>query len=111
MAAGPMRHRATFEREAAGTDDFGNVTQGAWSTLTECWATFQPERSRERIEAGRLESAVTGTLKIRSTAATRAITEADRVVFRSETYQIRAITNPDQRGRFLEMTVERGVAV
>lgn len=106
-----MRHRATFQRESAGADAFGNVTQGTWATLTEVWAKFTPERSRERLEAGRMESAVSGTLTVRSTATTRGITEADRVVFRSETYNIRAIINPDQRGRFLEMAVERGVAV
>lgn len=106
---GALRHRATFQRESAGTDDFGNVTQGTWTTLAEVFAGFKPERSRERLEAGRLESAVAGTLTIRSTTTTRGITEADRVVFRGETYNIRGITNPDQRGRFLEMTVERGV--
>ncbi len=104
-----MRHRATFQRESAGTDDFGNVTQGTWTTLTECFAKFAPERSSERIEAGRLEASVMGTLTVRSTATTRGITEADRVLFRSATYNIRAITNPDQRNRWLTMTVERGV--
>lgn len=107
---GKLRDRVTFERQAAGSDDFGNTATGTWATFTEVYGGFAPESVSERLEAGRLEAAVAGRLMVRSTAKTRAITEADRVVIDGTTYNIRSIVNRDRRNYMLEMTVERGVA-
>lgn len=114
--AGMLRDRVTFERLNDGTDDLGNVSDGTWSEIggagqSTVWGGFRPERSGERLEAGRTESSVMGTLTVRSSTVTRSITEADRVQIDSVAYDIRGITNPDRRNKYLEMTVERGVAV
>lgn len=109
MAAGKLRKRLTFERIGEVPDGGGGSVVG-WSTLTTVWGSFMPERGRERLEAGRLESAVAGVVRVRSSVTARTITESDRVQINSVAYQIRSITNPDQRNKFLEMTIERGVA-
>lgn len=109
MGAGRLRDRAAFQRELLEEDIFGNETRGNWGPLVTVWAQFTPERSWERIEGGRLEAAVAGTLRLRSTPQTRDVTEADRVVVDEVLYNIRGITNPDRRNRWLEITVERGV--
>lgn len=112
MAAGPMRDRVAFHRLNATADDYGNPTSGyAATAFLERWGAFRPERGRERLQAGRLEAAVAGVLTVRSDSGTRGVTEADKAVIGGADYQIRSITNPDRRGRFLEMTLERGVAV
>lgn len=107
MAAGPMRRRITFQEESQ-TPDGGGGYELAWSDIVTVWGSFQPERGRERIEAGRLAETLGGVIKIRSSAASRAITPGNRAVMSGVSYNIRSISNPDQRNKFLEMTVERG---
>lgn len=82
----------------------------AWSTALTVWGYLRPERGRERLEAGRLESATMAVLRIRSSAAARAIDASYRAVVDGVHYQIRAIVNPDQRDEYIEMTLEEGVA-
>ena len=113
MRAGLLRRRVTFQRETIVSDGGGGGT-ASWSNiagLASISAHFRPERSRERLEAGRIEAAVAGTLRMRSFVQSRSITTADRVIIDLVPYEIRAITNPDGMNIELEMTVERGVAV
>lgn len=110
MPAGELRDRIAFQRLQAEADGGGGTLDPEWVDLINCRGAFFPERSRERLEAGRLESAVAGTLKVRSSATTRGVTAADRALINGTVYAIRAITNPDRRNRYLEMTVERGTA-
>ena len=106
-----LRDRVQFRRRNDAPDSYGNVTDGTWVDLFTVWGGFTPEQSRERLEANRIESAVLGTLTVRSTSQTRTVTAADSVVIDGDAYQIRAIMNPDQRNNYLEMTVERGAAI
>lgn len=107
---GHLRARAEFYRRNETRDDYGNVSSGWTATpFLRVWAGLEMERGRERIEAGRLESAVSGVLTVRFSTETRAITAADKVRIGGEDYAIRTITDPDRRRRFLEMVVERGV--
>lgn len=109
MGAGQLRHRVTFQIENR-TDDGGGGASIEWSTAATVWGSFAPERGNEKLEAGRLEASVAGLLKVRSSTETRAIEAGThRVLIADQPYQIRSITNPDRRDRFLEMTVERGV--
>tara|TARA_Y100000815_G_scaffold228067_1_gene216877 strand:- start:305 stop:646 length:342 start_codon:yes stop_codon:yes gene_type:complete len=109
--AGQLRDRVSFYRLTEADDGYGNVHSGwADDPFLTVWGAFQPERGRERLEAGRMESAVAGVLTVRSSADARAVTPADKVAVKGEDYAIRSITNPDRRNRFLEILVERGVA-
>jgi SPP1 family predicted phage head-tail adaptor len=110
MPAGPLRKRVTFEREMR-TEDAGGGAAVAWGDPLTVWGQFQPERGAERLSSGRLESALAGVLRIRSSDAARQITADQRVTIDGIAHQIRSIANPDQRNRMIEMTVERGVAV
>ncbi len=110
MAAGRLRRRVTFQQEVE-TPDGGGGYELTWADRFSVWGGFRPERGQERLEAGRLESAVAGVLTVRSSSQTRQVTAEWRVMIRGEPYQIRAVTNPDQRSKYLELTVERGVAV
>lgn len=109
MAAGPLRDRVTFQRATRTPDGAGGAAL-AWTDEVTVWGGFRPQRGRETLEVGRLESAVAGVLTVRSSPDTREITAADRVQIDGESYQIRTITNPDRRNKMLEFVVERGVA-
>lgn len=107
---GAMRDRATFQRAASTTDVLGNDTDGDWQDLATVWGSYKPVRAREDLEAGRTEARAAGVFRTWSTPETQQITEADRLELRGHAWQVRGIEDPDGFGRFLEFTVERGVA-
>lgn len=110
MGAGQLRDRVTFQKEIRTPDGGGGSTK-SWGDDLTVWGQFNPERGRERLAAGRLESALGGVLKIRSSIAARALTTSHRVTIDGDRFQIRSIANPDRRNRFLEMVVEKNVAL
>lgn len=113
--AGRLNRRVTFQIETQEPDEGGGAAH-SWSDVVVVWGEFVPERGGERLEAGRLQAALAGTLRVRSSTETRAIGAAHRVLIppasgaAGEPYQIRSASNPDQRDRMIEMLVERGVA-
>ncbi len=109
MGIGSFRKRVVFQSQNQTADGGGGFTT-TWSNRITVWGQFTPERGRERIEAGRLEASVAGILDIRSSTETQAVTEEYRVQIDDVPYQIRSITNKDQRNQFLEIVVERGTA-
>lgn len=109
LYAGRARDRVTFQVETQ-TDDGGGGYALAWVDALTVSGEYRPERGRERVEAGRLETSMAGTLRVRWSSESRAITTAHRVLIDGEAYQIRSIENEDRRNRDLVMVVERGVA-
>jgi head-tail adaptor len=61
-------------------DDFGNVETG-WQTLFARWAYVAPERGREALAAGRLESRVPALVRLRADGDTRGLDAGDRLIF------------------------------
>lgn len=108
IPAGKLVNSCRFERRNETADAYGNVSTG-WATLVSRKGWLKFGSSRERIEGGRTESAVMGTLWLRADAATRAITAADRVEIDGAMYAIRSAVAPAQTGR-VEMVVELGAA-
>lgn len=114
-AAGRLRDPVTFQRLASGTDAIGNMKTGAWANILSSpdyeWAEFRPERGQEKIAAGRLQSSTAGTLRVRKSSRTTGITTADSVVIDNMRWEIHDIYDPDRRGQYLEMMIERGASI
>ncbi len=110
MTAGLKNSRVTFQRQSEVADGGGGFEKG-WTDFTTLSAQFKPERGSERVESGRVATRLAGVLILRSTSKSREIKTSDRVMIGGELYQIRSISNPDQRNRDLEMTVESGAAI
>lgn len=104
-----LRNRCHFERPVIETSPTGNQRK-SWESHATLWGDLLPQRGREQIEAGRLESQVPGTLQIRFSSVAAQIDASYRVTIKGEPYQIRAVMDPDMRNRTIEMVVERGVA-
>lgn len=109
MTAGKMRERVTFQRVTTGDDGYGNVVTG-WVDHLTVWADMRETTGKERVDAGRVEDSNTATLRIRASAASRALTAADRVTARGETWNIRSIVETSNKRRMLDVLIERGVA-
>jgi len=110
MPSGRLRDYITVERGVAGSDGYGNTTT-SWVALVNLWADMRETPGKERVEAGRLEAARTATIRVRFDPATADLTEADRIVARGETWNIRSIGQLDRQGAMLEILCETGVAV
>ena len=72
-------------------------------------ADLRPERARESLEAGRLESRARGVLRFRDGAAARAVTAADRVVIDGASWRLLGdpVAVGGARSGVLEVAVER----
>ena len=108
--AGLFRDRATFQRMAATTDDYGNVAAKSWSDLF--------SRNVELIERtgaiddtfGALQDVSVARMKVRSDTDVKGLTADDRVVARGTNWAIRSIAQATAKGDVLEILVEKGVA-
>lgn len=105
-----LRNRVEFQRPVEMTSPLGEAYRG-WETVARRWADYIPQRGREQLEAGRLQSEVPGTLQVRFDSVTKDIAAEYRVLIDGVEHQIRSIMDPDMRRRIIEMVVERGVAV
>lgn len=110
LGAGQRSHRVRFERRALGQKSAsGNLLQ-AWAALFPRWAGFRPQFGGERLEQGRMDSTMRGTLTVLACPDTRGLTAADRVVFLAGPYReticiIRSIL-PTPDASEIEMTIE-----
>lgn len=105
MRAGNLNKRARFDGPTTVSDGAGGTTE-TWAEAMTVWAQLSPERGRERIQAGRIETELGAVLRIRSSEEARLITTKHRVTVDGQLYNITAISNPDQRNSMIEMTLQ-----
>lgn len=110
MKARRLRTRVRFEKPVPMVDEIGNAYDG-WALVLTRWGDLIPQRGREQVEAGRLESSLAGTLQIRWDTDAAQIDASHRVIIESVPYQIISVLDPDMHRRTVEMVVERGVAI
>lgn len=109
-----LTERARFERRREIVDAEG-TPRGQWDVmpgLDSVPVGYRPEFAGEALKAGRDESAIRGTVEIRSFGASRAITAMDRIVFTAGPYagmvgNIRSVRPMPGRAT-IEMTIEIG---
>lgn len=105
--AGGLRQKVTIQQESNTDDGQGGSTKGwsAFASSVDC--RLEPLRGDERLQAGTLEPRITHRATIRYRSG---VTAGMRLLLGSTAYNIRAVTNPDERQRYLVMDVEEGVA-
>ena len=112
---GDLRERVRVEKKirVPTGDGAGNYEDG-WQTLIDGRsARIAPTRGGEQVLAGRLAGVESYDIWVRKDAETRMITVGDRIVdTRDEAriFNIRWIGNLDERGRFLLLQAQAGVA-
>lgn len=117
MQAGDLKARVGFYRPVVSDDGFGNETSGFQTAPTlQVSANVRPKLGGEAVLAGRLTGRNIVNVTVRRSAQTLAVDESWKV--RDERagidYNVRSIIDPDegtaQRGTWLEMLCEKGVA-
>ena len=95
---GELRHRVTLERPVDLADGAGGASR-TWAKVEDLWAAITPASASERLAAEALESTATHRIRIRHRAG---VTSAMRFVLGTRILRIEAVTDPDQRGRWLD---------
>lgn len=104
---GPLRHRLTIEAGNPSADGAGG--QGdPWAspvTVATVWGRIKPLRGRERPHAGRLDARHSHRITIRYRAD---VTTAQRIRSGARLFDIRAVSNRDERNQWLDLFCEEG---
>ncbi|MCH8155445.1 MAG: phage head closure protein [Proteobacteria bacterium] len=106
---GALRHRLVIQAERS-TGDGGGGQSDPWAdpvTVATVWGKVEPLTGAERLRAMQIEDRLSHRIVIRHRPG---ITPAMRVRFGSRVFNIRAAIDREERGRFLELLCEEGVA-
>ena len=106
---GPMRHYITIQAEVETADDYGGASK-AWSTRLSTWAKMDHKTLAGSIgPGGQIMDRSQIDFIIREIGAT-AVRQGDRVQYDSRVFDVQAVANEDERGRFLRLVcMEREV--
>jgi len=109
--AGSLDKRVRFQRRQDVEDEFGNV-KSTWVDQFTVSARMIPRLGGEEVMAGRLQGVQPYILRVRGSSDTRQITPEWRAVNARTglAYNIKSISNPDERGAYLDMLVVQGGA-
>lgn len=109
--AGPMRERVAFDRRVGVADGLGGEAV-SWSEVYACAAEFRYQRGGESVEAGGLTGQAVFKVRVRTCAATEALTQDDRMrdVRRSVAYNIREVDRISDPAH-VWLVAESGVAI
>lgn len=108
---GELRTKIALQVRGEGDDGYGNTVTGPFETQAEVWAKFQYLRGGEEVMAGRLSGKQPAIITVRQNTATRAVTTSWRILTKDgEAWNIRAITDPENKRAWFEILAEKGVA-
>jgi len=106
---GRMRERVRFERRGdIENDGHGTVIGDFEPMFGSVAAKITPRLGGETVISSRLQGVQPFTVTVRSSSDTRCVDATCRCVNErtGAIYDIRAISNPDQKNKFLDMLVE-----
>jgi SPP1 family predicted phage head-tail adaptor len=106
MRTGERRKHVILQSEQQTPDGAGGYTL-AWTNFATVWAEITPVTGDTVFVSGHLEAHITHKMTIRYLAG---VTTDMRILWNSRTFNIRAVTNVEERNRVLELLVEEGVA-
>lgn len=112
QGAGALSEVVEFQVRSEADDQYGNPISGPFTTQFFEPCRLRPLKGTEPVLAQRLVGVQPYVLTVRSSVRTRRVGVDWRAVNArtGETYNITAITNPDERGAYLDMLVTTGVA-
>jgi len=107
MSIGKLNRRVKIQEETRTTDGAGGFTR-TWATIATVWGKLTPMSGREALDAAQQTNMQKFALKIRYRTG---VSTAKRVLISDDVYNIRNSFNIDQKRRYLDAVVEKGVAV
>lgn len=103
--AGTLRRRITIQRVTETQDDQGQVVE-TWATLATRWASIEPLQGREFFASQQLDESLDVRFRIRYDSTVGTMTTKDRISWNSRTFDIRSISNLEQRNIEMEILAQ-----
>lgn len=103
---GILRNKLTLQQEARSADSGGGGSL-SWQDVTTFWGAVEPLAGAESVRADALAGHLTHRIYARYDS--RFAPEL-RIQWGSRLFNIRAVKNTDERGRFVEILAQEGVA-
>lgn len=99
VQTGRLRHRVTIQRLTRTEPGDGTVTVD-WTPLETVWASIEPLRGRELIEAQAFGARTTHRVRMREYDG---LTSKDRLLFGSRSFEIDSVMDYQERGAEFEL--------
>lgn len=106
---GKLRHRLTIQAANPTADVYGGQ-QDPWAqptSVARVWGQIRPLRGTEQLRGMQLEGRVSHRIVIRKREG---VTSAMRIKFGARLFNIRAVIDPGEEKRWLELLCDEGVA-
>ncbi|GLR99204.1 MULTISPECIES: head-tail adaptor protein [Bradyrhizobium] len=112
MDAGSLRERVAFEARAFVDDGMGNPQSGDWTLRHTCAARIAPKLGGETVLASRLTGTQPMLITVRLCRALADFGTDWRIrdVRTDAIYNVKAMSNPDEKKRYLEILAVSGEA-
>lgn len=104
MRAGQLRHRVTFQALTVSEDAYGEP-DATWSDIDTVWARIESISGKERFAAFHQQYEADHRIVCRYNSDIAALSVRDRVVWGAKVFDIKHISNPDERNILLEVFV------
>lgn len=101
-----LRNQVEVQRVSYSDDGMGGSTK-TWNKVQDAWMRLKPLSGNERMQAMRLEATISHRAHSRADVDVK--TE-DRIVFDSRVFNVKAVLDLEERGKFYELDLEEGVA-
>ena len=100
MRAGQLRHRVTLQQKGSVTqNEFGEEVI-SWTTVDIVWASVEPLRGREFIQAKQEQAMIDTKIRMRHRDG---VTPVLRAVWNGRVYDILSVVRPEERQREIEL--------
>ena len=100
--AGELRSRVTIETPSVTVDEIGGRVQ-AWTPVATVWAAVEPMSAGEQWRRLQIDASANWKITIRWMAG---VSPKQRVRYGARVFEIKGVTDPDQRRRFVELACE-----
>lgn len=109
MQAGKLRHRVTIQQRAAGSPQKNpsGAPAESWTDVATVWASIEPLKGREFLEAQAIQSQISVRIRIRYLAG---VTAGMRAVHSGDVYNIEAPLDPEKRHIELHLMCSQGAS-
>jgi len=105
MFAGWLRHRIVIQELVGTKNSYGEVVQ-SWQDVATVWASIEPLRGREYVEAAAAQVNVDHRIRIRYRSG---ISPKMRVKYGERTFQINSVVDPREEHKEMELMCEEDV--
>lgn len=106
--SGALDQRVTFKRITSEPDGMGGQEKPVETVIATVWALVRPLSTKEQAAFGGIEASGVNKVVIRNHIT---LTEADIAVWNGKKWNIRGIPDGGTREPYLELQIERGVAL